>query len=192
MKDGRTHLAHKAEHAVDVDSGAVVSARLDGADVGDTTTVIDTVVDAPEQPGTRRRPAPARERIPTRDPSSRTLLDLHALDVRPSAPTSPNWPRGRRQWRDVPEAQALVYANRRLRGARVGRLRRHRAAYVERSFAHLYETGGMRRTHLRGHQHSLKRLLVHPDAFNLGPILRQLTGRGTPRGFRGRCGALRA
>ncbi len=189
MKDGRTHLAHKAEHAVDVDSGAVVSVRVDGADVGDTTTVIETVVDATDQLERAGAPHRLEELIADKGyHSNRTLIDLHALDVRPYI-AEPD--RGRRQWRDLPEAQALVYANRRrLRGARGGRLRRHRAEYVERSFAHLYETGAMRRTHLRGHQNILKRLLVHAGAFNLGLILRQLTGWGTPRGLRGRSGVL--
>lgn len=92
--------------------------------------------------------------------------------------------------RDLPEAQARVYANRRrLRRARGGRIRRHRAEYVERSLAHLYETGAMRRTHLRGHQNILKRLLVHAGAFNLGLLMRQLVGHGTPRGL---WGSLRA
>ena len=54
---------------------------------------------------------------------------------------------------------------------------------AERSFAHAYETGGMRRTHLRGHSNIYKRLCVHGGAFNLGLLLRKLIGRGTPRGF---------
>ena len=167
MKDGRTHLAHKAEHAVDVDSGAVVSVRVDGADVGDTTTVVDTVVDATTQLVRAGAPHRLEELIADKGyHSNRTLIDLHALEVRAYI-AEPD--RGRRRWRELPEAQALVYANRRrLRGARGGRLRRHRAEYVERSFAHLYETGAMRRTHLRGHQNILKRLLVHAGAFNLG------------------------
>ena len=68
------------------------------------------------------------------------------------------------------------------RGARGQRLQRLRGERVERSFAHLYETGGMRRTHLRGHSNILKRLLVHAGAFNLGRLLRQMVGIGTPRG----------
>ena len=46
MKDGRTHLAHKAEHAVDLDSGAVVGVTLQGADQGDTTTLDETLSEA--------------------------------------------------------------------------------------------------------------------------------------------------
>jgi hypothetical protein len=63
---------------------------------------------------------------------------------------------------------------------------RRRGELVERSFAHVYDTGGMRRTHLRGHTNILKRLLIHAGAFNLGLVMRQLIGLGTPRGLQGR------
>ena len=87
----------------------------------------------------------------------------------------------------TPEAQAPVYGNRRrVRGARGRRLLRQRGESVERSFAHLYDTGGLRRTHLRGHSNILKRLLIHAGAFNLGLLMRQVFGRGTPRGLQGR------
>ena len=67
---------------------------------------------------------------------------------------------------------------------------RRRGEMIERSFAHLYDTGGMRRTHLRGHTNILKRLLIHAGAFNLGLLMRQLIGLGTPRGLQGRLPAL--
>ena len=60
----------------------------------------------------------------------------------------------------------------------------------KRPNAHLYETGGMRRTHLRGHANILKRLFVHIGGFNLGLLMRTLFGVGTPRGLQGRLGAL--
>jgi transposase len=69
---------------------------------------------------------------------------------------------------------------------------RRRGEYVERTFAHVYDTGGLRRTHLRGHQNILKRLLVHAGAFNLGLLMRQACGCGTPRGLQGRRCGLRA
>ena len=115
--------------------------------------------------------------------SNQTLLDLAAVGVR-SYIAEPE--RGRRDWTTTPEAQGPVYGNRRrVRGARGQRLMRRRGEYVERSFAHVYDTGGMRRTHLRGHQNILKRLLVHASAFNLGVLMRQAFGRGTPRGLQG-------
>jgi transposase len=112
------------------------------------------------------------------------MVDLQAVAVR-SYIAEPD--RGRRDWTETPEAQAPVYGNRRrVRGARGQRLLRRRGEYVERSFAHVYDTGGLRRTHLRGHQNILKRLLVHAGAFNLGLLMRQAFGRGTPRGLQGR------
>jgi transposase len=99
--------------------------------------------------------------------------------------------RGRRDWSDEPEAQAPVYRNRRrIRGTRGRRLMRRRGEYIERSFAHLYNTGGMRRTHLRGHQNILKRLLIHAGGFNLGLVVRSVLGVGTPRGLQGRVAAV--
>src|SRR5437870_6731148 len=94
--------------------------------------------------------------------------------------------RGRRNWKDDLDAQLAVYANRRrIRGERGRRLQRMRGELLERPFAHLYETGGMRRTHLRGHPNILKRVLIHAGAFNLGLLLRKLVGTGTPRGLQG-------
>ena len=87
--------------------------------------------------------------------------------------------------------RAAVYANRRrIRGARGQRLLRQRGERLERPNAHLYDTGGMRRVHLRGHPNILKRVLVHVCGFNLGLLMRQLTGVGTPRSLQGRAAAV--
>jgi transposase len=84
-----------------------------------------------------------------------------------------------------------VYANRRrLRRDRGQCLLRRRGEYLERTFPHVYDTGGMRRTHLRGHTNILKRLLIHTGGFNLGLVMRHLTGVGTPRGLQGRVAAV--
>ena len=98
-------------------------------------------------------------------------------------------PKGRRNWAGKPAEQQAVYANRRrVRGAYGKSLLRRRGELVERSFAHCYETGGMRRCHLRGRQNILKRQLIHVGAFNLSLILRQLLGAGTPRELKNRVG----
>src|SRR5713101_7166027 len=189
MKDGRTHLAHKAEHAVDLDSGALVAVTLHGADVGDTTSLVDTARAAAEQieAAHAASPTPAALTEIVADKgyhSNQTLIDLEAGAVR-SFIAEPE--RGRRDWVATPEAQAPVYSNRRcVRGARGRRRLRQRGESVERSFAHVYDTGGLRRTHLRGHHNILKRLLVHAGAFNLGLLMRKAFGRGTPRGLQGR------
>jgi transposase len=189
MKDGRTHLAHKAEHAVDMDTGALIAVTLHGADVGDTTSGMATAITAAEQ----IEAAQAMVAVPTVFAelvgdkgyhSNETLVALDAVGVRAYI-AEPD--RGRRCWTKAPEAQGPVYRNRRrLRGRRAKRLMRRRGEYVERTFAHVYDTGGLRRTHLRGHPNILKRLLVHASAFNLGLLLRRLLGRGTPRGLQGR------
>src|SRR5881409_2078086 len=112
------------------------------------------------------------------------MIDLAAVAVR-SYIAEPD--RGRRHWTKMPAAQSPVYSNRRrVRGVRGKRIMRRRGEYVERSFAHMYDTGGLRRTHLRGHHNILKRLLVHAGAFNLGLLMRKAFGRGTPRGLQGR------
>jgi transposase len=189
MKDGRTHLAHKAEHAVDLDSGALVAVTLHGADVGDTTSLVETAIAAAEQIEAARAasatPAALTEIVADKGyHSNQTMIDLEAVAVRTYI-AEPE--RGRRHWTQTSDAQAPVYGNRRrVRGARGKRLLRCRGEYVERSFAHVYDTGGLRRTHLRGHQNILKRLLVHAGAFNLGLLMRQACGRGTPRGLQGR------
>jgi len=185
MKDGRTHPAHKAEHAVDLDTGALVAVTLQGADVGDTTSVIETAIMAAEQVEAIAAPTALAELIADRGyHSNQTLVDLQAVGVR-SYIAEPE--RGRRCWTQAPEAQAAVYGNRRrVGGARGRRLMRRRGQFVERSFAHIYDTGGMRRTHLRGHANILKRLLVHAGAFNLGLLMRTAFGHGTPRGRQGR------
>jgi transposase len=192
MKDGRTHLAHKAEHAIDLESGAMVAVTLQGADVGDTTSLVETAIAAAEQVEAAHAASPApsalTEIIADRGyHSNQTMIDLHAVGVR-SYIAEPD--RGRRHWTTVPDAQRAVYGNRRrVRVARGKRLMRRRGEYVERSFAHVYDTGGMRRTHLRGHPNILKRLLIHAGAFNLGILMRKVFGVGAPRRLQGRpCG----
>jgi transposase len=189
MKDGRTHLAHKAEHAVDLDTGAIVAVTVQGADEGDTTSIIETAIAAAEQVEDAQAdvdaPQPLEEIIADKGyHSNQSMIDLDAVGVR-SYIAEPD--RGRRDWSKEPDAQAPVYRNRRrIRGRRGRRLMRCRGERIERSFAHLYDTGGMRRTHLRGHENILKRLLIHAGGFNLGLLVRSMLGIGTPRGFQGR------
>jgi transposase len=186
MKDGRTHLTHKAEHAVDLETGAIVAVTLQGADQGDTTTIVETAIAAADQiedaQAEVQAPQQLEEIIADKGyHSNQTMIDLEAVGIR-SYVAEPD--RGRRDWSKEPEAQTPAYANRRrIRGSRGRRLMRQRGERIERSFAHLYDTGGMRRTHLRGHTNILKRLLIHAGGFNLGLVMRHLIGRGTPRGL---------
>ena len=190
MKDGRTHLAHKAEHAVDLDTGAIVGVTVQDAHRGDTSTFPDTLAEAVRQLDqvTDEEGEPvalADEVVSDKGCHSRAVLrELREQGFR----TYISEPDRRRQaWTRQPRERAAVYANRRrIRGARGIRLLRRRGEYLERTFAHAYETGGMRRTHLRGHDNILKRVLVHLSGFNLGLVMRRLLGVGTPRGLQGR------
>ena len=202
MKDGRTHLAHKAEHAVDLDTGAVVAVTLQGADKGDTTTLDQTLCEAgmavAEQIGREAELRPGdkpkvnvagiEELVADKGYHSGAVVKrVKSYEVRSYIPEKQQ--KGRRNWAGKRAEQQAVYANRRrVRGEYGKSLLRRRGELVERSFAHCYETGGMRRCHLRGRDNILKRQLVHVGAFNLSLILRQLLGAGTPRELRNRLG----
>jgi transposase len=184
MKDGRTHLAHKAEHAVDLTSGALLALTLQPADQGDTTTIQPTLEEA--QSAAREINQQGVEEVVADKGyhSGAVLQDIHAQGVRSYIPEPE---RGRRKWgQGKVEEQKRTYANRRrVQGARNKRLQKLRSELTERSFAHLYETGGMRRVHLQGRKNILKRLLVHGAAFNLSLILRKVMGVGKPRRLQG-------
>lgn len=197
MKDGRTHLAHKAEHAVDMETGAIVAVTLHGADEGDTKTIQETVAEAGERitsivadtdKGEVVKQVSAegpREVVTDKGYHSRAVVsELTEWGVRTYC-SEPH--RGRQKWQDLRTEQAAVYANRRrIRGERGRRLLRQRGEKLERWNQHLYDRGGMRRLHLRGRENILKRLVVHSGAANLGLLMRKLFGKGTPRGLQGR------
>jgi len=199
MKDGTTHLAHKNEHAVDLETGAIVAPAVHPADEGDPTTLMGTL----EQACASLQEVRADEtvRADTSDlhvkdvvtdkgyHSGQTLVNLEEVDLRGYV-SEPD--RGRRNWtaKNAEQQvfkraeQAAVYRNRRRRqGNRSKRLHRKRAELVERSFEHVLDDGGMRRVHLRGQENIAKRYLIHTAAFNLGLIMRKLTGFGTPKGW---------
>ena len=168
MKDGRTHLAHKAEHAVDLDTGAIVAVRLQAADQGDTTTLDETLCEAGEQVAEQIRreaelrpqdkpkvhPQAIEELVTDKGYHSGAVVQrVKSYEVRSYIPEKKQ--KGCRDWHDKPAEQ---------------------------------ETGGMRRCHLRGRENILKRQLVHVGAFNLSLILRKLLGAGTPRELKNRAG----
>ena len=188
MKDGRTHLAHKAEHAVDLSSGAVLAITVQPASDGDTSTIGRTLQQA----------LPIAESIDERGieevvadkgyHSGEVLKQLHQQGMRSYIPEPQ---RKRRQWAGKRIEQRRVYANRqRIRGARSKRLQKKRSELTERTFAHMYETGGMRRVWLRGRENVLKRLLVQAGGFNLALVMRKMFGVGKPRQLQGSVAAL--
>jgi transposase len=194
MKDGRTHLAHKVEHAVDMKTGAVLAVTVQQADRGDTQTIEETTTEAARQmekladSGVKLRDDYFSELVTDKGyHSNDTMAAFREAGIRTYA-SEPN--RGRRKWKNKAEEKEAVYANRRrIRGERGKHLLRQRGLMLERPFAHTLETGGMRRVHLRHRDNILKRILIQYAALNLSLLLRQNHGKGTPRGYQGRCAA---
>ncbi len=170
---------------------------LHGADEGDASTLVPTINQASENLRAVADDARVADKIDDDDWASEAatdkghhsndaMVDLAEMEIRSYVPEPDRGHLGRRDWAGKPEAQREVYANRRrMRGRRAKRLMRRRGELIERSFAHCYETGGMRRVHLRGRENILKRLLVHTGGFNLSLVMRKLIGKGTPRGLQG-------
>lgn len=192
MKDGRTHLAHKQEHAVDMETGAVVAITIQGATEGDTSTIEGTL-EAAEHNLDKARDLAGDESKMADEPaeavadkgyhSKCVLLSLLWAGWRTYI-AEPRRPRQR--WEAQHDERDAVYANRRRKNGDRGKaLMRRRGEIIERTFAHAFETGGMRRTHLRHHENIAKRLLVHIAAFNLGLLMRKRFGVGKPRCLQG-------
>ncbi len=203
MKDGTTHLAHKAEHAVDMESGAVIAVTLQPADQGDTTTIRETLAEAGEtvahlmereaeqRPKEEPQVNPAGIEEVVADKGYHSGTTVQAIAEVPARTYIPEPKRKPRKWAGKADEQKAVYGNRRrVQGNYGKRLLKKRGELIERSFAHCYETGGMRRLHLRGRENVLKRQLIHVGAFNLSLILRGTLGAGTPRELRNRLAEL--
>jgi transposase len=185
MKDGTTHLAYKPEHAVDLDTGAIVAAPIHKADQGDVASLPDTLKAA----------AANLEKIalaPTGEKPCELIADkgyhsregLKELDggIWKTRIAEPKPAKGYLRWHGDEAAQSAVYGNRARLKSGVGRkAMRRRGELVERSFAHILDRGGMRRAWLRGRENVHKRYLIHVAGFNLGLLMRAIHGAGTPK-----------
>ncbi len=201
MKDGSRHLAHKLETAVDMKTGAVLGVTLHGGAQGDTKTIEETLEDADNNLGevheqvddktSKRVSLRIEEAVADKGYHSNDVLTgLEASEIRAYI-AEPK--RGRRRWKNKEAEKKAVYANRRRMKCRRSKgLMKKRGELLERPFAHMLETGGMRRLHLRRHDNILKRVLVQAAAANLGLLMRTLFGVGSPRSLQGRRGLLRA
>ncbi len=195
MKTGGTHLAHKHEHAVDLDTGAIVGTSLNGGATGDTSTLEETLASAQENLDDVRekmdqsKAEGMSEEVKelTTDKgyhSNAVMLDLEERGIRGYI-SEPK--RGRRNWKGKDAERDAVYRNRRrVRSTKGKRLLKKRGEMLERPMAHLFNSGGMRRVTLQGHDNISKRLLVHIAGFNLALIMRSLFGVGKPRRMQGR------
>jgi transposase len=199
MKNGRTHLAHKQEHAVDMDTGAVVAVTIAGGAEGDTSTIEGTLdaatanlADAKEQAGDDSEQADeAEETVADKGYHSKAVLLALQLCGWRTYISEPD--RGRQHWVGEEDARDAVYANRRRKCGRRGQaLMRRRGEILERTFAHTLDSGGLRRMHVRGHMNVAKRALIQVAGFNLGLLMRKLFNVGKPRMLQGARAAIAA
>jgi transposase len=183
MKDGRTHLAYKAEHAVDLNSELILAAPVYHANESDADTIGQTIGEAQDNVVGAESKANIQEAVADKGyHKNETLADLEFTEGLRTYIAEPKQSQ-RRNWRDKPdeERQAVTNNRRRIRGRRGRSLQRQRSEKVERSFAHVCETGGSRRTWLIGIDKVRKRYLMSAMAHNLGIMMRQLFGLGTAR-----------
>ena len=184
MKDGTTHLAYKAENVVDMDSDLILAGEITQADQGDTTTLEDSVHVAQANLTEAQVAAQIQEVVADKGYHSTDLLDkLGQRTNYRSYIAEPKSPTGKRNWKGVSaQKRKAVEANRRRIKRKKGKgLQRARSEKVERTFAHVLETGGARRTWLRGIEKVRKRYSIATAAHNLGVLMRKLFGFGTAR-----------
>src|SRR3954451_5675590 len=187
MKDKRTHLAYKAEHVVDLESGFVVAAPIYPADRSDQATLVGSIWAAQINLALAGSEQEVEEAVADKGyHKAQTLADCEGCNTRTYIPE----PKGRHYKTDQPPEQrrAVKGNRRRVKGARSKRLQKRRSEVVERSFAHVCETGGARRTWLRGLEDVTKRYAVQVAAHNLGLLMRKLFGVGKPRALQGGLG----
>ena len=186
MKDGTTHLAYKAEHVVDLESDLMLAAEIRPADEADTATLADSLAAAQIHLEAAGSAAIIEEAVADKGYHAAATIELcDFLEVRTYIP-EPKRPHPLRL-SDKPEAEQRAVNNnrRRMKRDKGKKLQRRRSEVMERTFAHLCETGGSRRSHLRGLVNVTKRYLIAAAAHNLGRIMRRLTGIGKPRVLQG-------
>ena len=186
MKNGTTRMAYKAEHAVDLDSDLIVSATVHPWNAADTATVVDTAVDAAANLAEAGCENEVQAIIADKGYHS-TKVVLQAAEFGMQAYIPERASSAQRRWvgKD-PQAKRAVYAARRRTESEYGKLlSRTRSELVERSFAHVCDTGGARRTWLRGLESVTKRHLIKAAARNLSTIMRVICGIGSPRALQG-------
>jgi len=184
MKDGRTHLMYKAEHVIDLESEVVLAAPIYPGDQGDADTLLDSVMEAQTNLWDAKIDTEIEEAVADKGYHATATLELADwLNIRTYIPERKQ--KGKRKWKNVSEAARRAFVNnrRRTRRSRSKQLQRKRSERVERSFAHICDTGGARRSWLHEIEKVQKRYLIAAVARNLGLVLRKVFGIGTPRGL---------
>lgn len=189
MKDGTTHLSYKAEHVVDLDSDIVLDATVYHGNEGDTKTLKRSVESANENLEQIGIDEEIEEAVADKGyHGNEALYDTQQLGKNGTRTYIPEAEQQyEHRWTDKPPELEQAYRSnrRRMQGDRGKRLQKKRSEMVERSFAHVCETGGARRMWLRGIEKVNKRYKMVVAARNLGLIMRKLFGVGTPRCLQG-------
>ena len=183
MKDGRTHLAYKAEHSVDLETEAIVSCHVTHADQGDTTTGPESLILAEANLQLIESERTVEEAVMDKGYHSNALLErLTQWGIRTYIPEKKQ---KKRKWVDKPESYEHAFRGnrRRVRSDKGKRLSRKRSELVEGTFAHVCETGAGRRTWLRGMENVTKIHTLKCAAFNLGLLMRKIFGLAKPRNW---------
>lgn len=203
LKDGRTRLGYKAEHVVDLETGAILAAEMYSADEADVATLRPSLEAARENVASAGNDsksdddddapppvAPVGESRPTIEVVAdkgyhkvELLFELGRAGYRTYIPVPDQ--KGQRRFSDkggMLAREAFHHNRARVRRAKGKKLLRLRGERIERTFALACETGAHRRVRLRGRDNVRKRYIAHVAAMNLGLVMRTLFGRGTPRG----------
>jgi transposase len=191
MKDGRTHLAYKAEHVVDLKTEVVLAASIRPADEADVDAMVDSVMEARTNLSEAGIDVEIEEAVADKGYHATDTLELaDSVGIRTYVPEPKRKGKGKRNWRGVSaeKRRAVLDNRRRTRAVRSKRLQRKRSELVERSFAHMCDTGGARRSWLCGIEKVQKRYLIAAVARNLGLVMRKVFGIGTARGLQGEGG----
>ncbi len=185
MKDGRTHLKYKAEHAIDLTTEIIIAAEIYHGDCGDTMTIDDTVTSAQTHLNQAQTDCEIEEVVADKGYHSEDSLDRMQNESHQRTYIPEPRRKKRRSWKNKPPRREAAYRRNRRNtlGTRGRRLQRLRSERVEWTFAHLCDIGGAPRTWLRGIEKVQKRYLTVAMAFNLGRIMRSPTGAGKPRYF---------
>lgn len=192
LKDGRTRAAYRPEHAVDLETQALVAVDVELADAPETATVMETLQEAQEALWELEQPRFVEEVVLDKGYDKADLIREITDDFEAKTYVPERKRTTRRKWKKGQEAvRRAVGNNRRRTGRRKGRaLQRKRSEIVERSFAHVCDTGGVRRMSLRGLEKVKKRYVIRAAAYNLALLMRKLCGMGTPRGLAARSAVL--
>ena len=192
MKNGSTRLAYKPEHAVDLETGVVLAATLNRADQSDHQTLLETLDELEGNLEHLDRELDSPCLVADKGYHSDGVFERCEQDGFTSYIAEPRHPQ-KRNWKnktDGDERRRRLYGNRRrLRGNRSRKLMRKRRCENERSFAHVMQRGGWKRTHLRGRENNWKPYLVQVAAHNLSVLLRNVLGAGTPKALRAALGS---